>query len=148
MGSGSSYSGDKAAGAWIWPLTPSFLETRLGKYLDYEKRSKSNLEYYISKNFVICIGWSRRSSMSIVTRLLVGQPRFESRQGHKRILSSPLSPDWLWGQLSFLSSEYRGLSTRVKRPVREANHSSPSRAEVKKCVKLQLPPNKSSWSGA
>jgi hypothetical protein len=46
-----------------------------------------------------------------------------------RIFSSPRRPDWLWGP----SNEYRGLLPRgVKRPGREADHSPPASAEVKK----------------
>jgi hypothetical protein len=41
------------------------------------------------------------------------------------------------------------LSLGVKRPGREADHSPPSRAEVKECVELYLhSPNTPSWRGA
>jgi hypothetical protein len=41
------------------------------------------------------------------------------------------------------------LSLGVKRPRREADHSPPSRAEVKECVELYLhSPNTPSWRGA
>jgi hypothetical protein len=41
------------------------------------------------------------------------------------------------------------LSLGVKRPVRDADHSSPSSDEVKECVELYLhSPNTSSWGGA
>jgi hypothetical protein len=44
-----------------------------------------------------------------------------------RIFSSPRRPDWLWG------NGYRGaLSPGVKWQGREADHSSPASAEVKK----------------
>jgi hypothetical protein len=47
-----------------------------------------------------------------------------------RIFSSPRRPDWLWG---LLSNGYRGLfPPGVKRPWREADHSPPASAEVKK----------------
>jgi hypothetical protein len=45
-----------------------------------------------------------------------------------RIFSSPRRPDRLWVPPSILSNGYRG----VKRPVREADHSPPTTAEVKK----------------
>jgi hypothetical protein len=45
-----------------------------------------------------------------------------------RIFSSPNRPDRLWGSPDLLSNEYRG----VKQPGREANHSPPASAEVKK----------------
>jgi len=40
-------------------------------------------------------------------------------------------------------------SLGVKRPGREFDHSPPSSADVKECLKLYLhPPNTSSWRGA
>jgi hypothetical protein len=43
----------------------------------------------------------------------------------------------------------RALSLGVKRPGREANHSPPSRADVKECVELYLHSHTtSSWRGA
>jgi hypothetical protein len=40
------------------------------------------------------------------------------------------------------------LSLAVKRPVREADHSPPTSAEVKECVEPYLHSNASSWRGA
>jgi hypothetical protein len=41
------------------------------------------------------------------------------------------------------------LYLRAKRPGREADHSPPSSAEVKKCVELNIhSPNTPSWCGA
>jgi hypothetical protein len=45
-----------------------------------------------------------------------------------RIFSSPRRPDRLWGPPSLLSNGYQG----VKRTGREADHSPPTSAEVKK----------------
>jgi hypothetical protein len=45
-----------------------------------------------------------------------------------RIFSFPRRPDRLWGSPNLLSNGYRGL----KRPGREADHSHPASAEVKK----------------
>jgi hypothetical protein len=42
-----------------------------------------------------------------------------------RIFTSPRRPDWLCGPPNLLSNEYGG-------PVREADHSPPTSAEVKK----------------
>jgi len=43
----------------------------------------------------------------------------------------------------------RALSLGVKRPVREADHSTPSNAEVKEWVELYVHyPNTPSWRGA
>jgi hypothetical protein len=50
-----------------------------------------------------------------------------------RIFSSPRSPDLLWGPPSLLSNGHRGaLSPGVQRQGREADHSPPASAEVKK----------------
>jgi hypothetical protein len=50
-----------------------------------------------------------------------------------RIFTSPCRPYRLWGPPSLLSNGYRGtLCPGVKRPGREADHSPPTSAEVKK----------------
>jgi hypothetical protein len=50
-----------------------------------------------------------------------------------RIFSSPSRPDLFWGPSNLLSNGYWGLFTRgLKRPECEADHSPPSRAEVKR----------------
>jgi hypothetical protein len=49
------------------------------------------------------------------------------------ILSSPHRPDRLWSPPNLLSNGYQGLFPQgVKQPVREADHSPPASAEVKK----------------
>jgi hypothetical protein len=50
-----------------------------------------------------------------------------------RIFSSPRRPDRLWGPTNLLSNGYRGI-----RQMREANHSPPASAEVKKNVDLYI----------
>jgi hypothetical protein len=56
-----------------------------------------------------------------------------------RIFSSPRRPDRLWCPRSLLSSGYRGLFPRgLKRPWREADHSPPTSAELKKNVDLHI----------
>jgi hypothetical protein len=65
----------------------------------------------------------RLSSVSTVTTLRAGRSEFE-------LLSSPPRSDRLWAPSSLLSNGYRDLILRVKRPVREADHSFPSSAEV------------------
>jgi hypothetical protein len=51
-----------------------------------------------------------------------------------RIFSSPRRPGRLWGPLNLLSNGYGGGVSflEVKRPGREADHSPPTSAEVKK----------------
>jgi hypothetical protein len=55
-----------------------------------------------------------------------------------RIFTSPCRPDRPWGSPSLLSNGYRGFSPGVKRLKREADHSPPTSAEVKKNVGLYI----------
>jgi hypothetical protein len=58
-----------------------------------------------------------------------------------RIFSSPQRPDRLWGPPTILSNGYRDSFSRVKRQVREADHSPPASAEVKETwVYTSIPP--------
>jgi hypothetical protein len=47
------------------------------------------------------------------------------------VFSSPRCPDWLWGPIQWVPG---AVSPGVKRPGREANHSPPTGAEVKKML--------------
>jgi hypothetical protein len=49
-----------------------------------------------------------------------------------RIFSSPRGPDRLWGPLTSYPMDTGALSPGVKRQGREADHSPPASAEVKK----------------
>jgi hypothetical protein len=49
-----------------------------------------------------------------------------------RIFTSPSRPDRLWGPPNLLFKGYRELFPEVRRPGREADHSPPYSAEVKK----------------
>jgi hypothetical protein len=54
-------------------------------------------------------------------------------------LYCPRRPNRLWGSTNLLSKWYRGLlSSGVKRPGREADHSPPASAEVKANVDLYI----------
>jgi hypothetical protein len=55
-----------------------------------------------------------------------------------RIISSPRLPDRLWSRPNFLSNGYRGLFPRQGR---EADHSTPIKAEVKNMwIYISTPP--------
>jgi hypothetical protein len=74
---------------------------------------------------------NRDSSVDIATGYGLDGP--DSIPGSARFFPSPERPDRLWGLPSLLSNGYRGLfPPEVKRQGREADHSLPSSAEVKK----------------
>jgi hypothetical protein len=88
----------------------------------------------ISCNVMSCYICSRHSAVGIAT----GYGLDDRGVGvwipiGSRIFFSPQGLDRLWGPPSLLTVEYRGpLSPGVKRPGREADHSRPTSAEVKK----------------
>jgi hypothetical protein len=65
-----------------------------------------------------------------------------------RIFSSPCRLDRLWGPLSLLSNAYRGSFPGVKQQRREADHSPPTTAEVKKTWIYTPTPLTPSWRSA
>jgi hypothetical protein len=66
-----------------------------------------------------------------------------------RIFSSPRRPYWLRDPPSLLSNRYLGLFPKwVKRLGREADHSPPASAEVKKMWTYTSTPHTLSWRGA
>jgi hypothetical protein len=76
---------------------------------------------------------SRDSSVGIVTGYGLDDLGVGARVPvGSRIFSSPNRPNWPWGSPSLLSNGYLALSSWVKRPGREADHSAPASAEVKK----------------
>jgi hypothetical protein len=78
--------------------------------------------------------------VGIGTRLQAERPRFDSRQGQD-IFSTPQGSNWLWGLLSLLSSEFRGLLLLGKRTGSEIDRSPPSTfEEVKNDGAIPPPP--------
>jgi hypothetical protein len=74
----------------------------------------------------------RDSSVNIGTRLrgrTTEESSFDSRE-RQEIFSCPQSPYWLRGPHSLLFNENREHFPRMERPGYEADHSSPSSAEV------------------
>jgi hypothetical protein len=77
---------------------------------------------------------NRRSRDSLVG-IATGYGLDERVPVGSRIFSSPRRPDRLWGPPNLISNGYRGaISPGVKRQVREADHSLPASAEVKKML--------------
>jgi hypothetical protein len=73
--------------------------------------------------------------------------------GYRGVLNKTLMQYGIQSVLLKILTSYpmgtRGSFPGVKRPGREADHSSPSSAEVKECVKLYIhSPNTLSWRGA
>jgi hypothetical protein len=80
---------------------------------------------------------SRDSAVGIATGYGLGDGEVGVRVPvRSRIFTSPFRPDRLWGSPNLLYSGYRGLFPgSKKRPGREADHSPPTSAEVKKmCI--------------
>jgi hypothetical protein len=73
---------------------------------------------------------TRGISVSIVTELLAGRPEFDSRRGQKSFLFTASIPDLNFTQppIQWLT---RALFPGLKRPMRGADHSPPSSADVK-----------------
>jgi hypothetical protein len=63
---------------------------------------------------------------------------FDSRQGMGIFLFTTPSRTDLWPTQSNIQWVIRALSLGVKRPGREADHSTTSSADVKECVELYL----------
>jgi hypothetical protein len=65
-----------------------------------------------------------------------------------RIFSSLCHPDWLWGPSNLLSKGYWGCFPGGKQPGREADHSPPTSAQVKKTWIYTSTPHMSSRHSA
>jgi hypothetical protein len=86
------------------------------------------------------------SSVGIATSY--GMGGLDSIPNSAEFFSSPQRPDRQWGPPSLLSNGYRWLFSRwLKRPGCEADHSPPSRAEVKNAGTITPLPFTSSWLG-
>jgi hypothetical protein len=93
--------------------------------LTLEARNASQHYFQIQAQFK-----SKQTLVVTVTRLLVGRSVVQIPAG-KKYFFLPKNPYRLWGPPSLLMNGYRRSVTGVKRPRREADHSPPSRAEVK-----------------
>jgi hypothetical protein len=88
-------------------------------------------------------------SLGIATRLRAGRAGFDSRQGLEIFLFATVSRPALGPTQPSIQWVPGALSLGVKRLGREADHSSPSNAEVKKAWIYTLhSPKMSSWRGA
>jgi hypothetical protein len=93
---------------------------------------------------------NRDSSVGIATGYGLDNRRVGVRVPvRSRIFSSPHRSDPLWSSPSLLSNWVQGpLSPWVKRPGREADHSPPTSAEVKKMWIYLSTPHAPSWRSA
>jgi hypothetical protein len=89
--------------------------------------------------------WSRSSSVNIVSGYGLDHRAIEVRgpTEARGFFLSPVCPDRLWGPPSLLSNGYRGpfLGGKV-RPGRDADHSTPSTAQVVKSTSCTSSPQK------
>jgi hypothetical protein len=117
------------------PSRPGHL-SHLGSYY----RSRSQKTTYSSVQCTLCVKtvflcWNHTENSVVVIATGYGLDGcgvwFRVPLG-SRIFSSPRRPKWLWGPPNRLSNGYWGFSPGVKRTGREADHSAPASAEVKK----------------
>jgi hypothetical protein len=102
----------------------------------HEYHATRGLPTVASFNFVPLIVMA----LSVSAGVRAGLSRFKISilGGGWEFFSSPPCPDRLWGSPNLLSNTYQGSFLGAKRPGREADHSPPSSAEVKKRVELYL----------
>jgi hypothetical protein len=83
--------------------------------------------YYCVMLEVLCHVMSRNSSVSIVTRLRAGRPGFGFRRGRDVVLFATAFRPTLGPIQPLVQCVTGALSSGVKRPRREADHSHPSK---------------------
>jgi hypothetical protein len=96
------------------------------------------------------ISGSRNSSVSVVTRLRVGRPGYESEQGEGFFFRHRLQTDSAARPTSYqvvIGGGGGALSPRLKRLGPEADHSLPSSAETKKAGSYTSSLHTSTWRG-
>ena len=95
--------------------------------------------FYISIHYLTCLSILKRgrnSSVGTATRYILNDPGFEGRWGNKlSFLHTRM--ERLSDPPSLLYNEYRLSLLGIKRPVREANHLTPSSTEVDSPLRLQ-----------
>jgi hypothetical protein len=112
-----------------FPEVPSFLLEMSKIYLCLLFSHLIQKVFFISFTFLM----SRDSAVGIATAYGLNDQEvgIQIPEG-PRIFSSPRRPDWHWGLPSPYTMGARGFFPGVKRPGREADHSPPIIAEVKK----------------
>jgi hypothetical protein len=137
----------------VWYCTVRFIETAwTNGYSGGKSESVTVLQnslYHFrnvfSKFSIRLYYWcmSRDSLVNISTGYGAGRSRFDSLEGRK-FFYSPQRSHCPWGPWS-LRLVLGAVSLGVKRPRREADHSSPSSAEVKNGGDIPPLPNTYSW---
>jgi hypothetical protein len=115
----------------------------------FKHRDKFTFTFAFFQRLLIINAVIAQSVERWATGWKIGVLGFDSRQGLGIFLSNTASRTALGLTQPPIQWVPGDLSLVVKRQGREADHSPPSRAEVKECVELYLhSPNTPSWRGA